>query len=70
MIDEIQRQLLPDNFQMDISFVLLPTSQNVYDDFVTYLNTIKTSSSTIPNNKSDVQTKLPYDEKSKIFFIS
>lgn len=76
MINETQIQLLKMNSKMNISFILLPNQQNVYDEFVKYLNSIQTLPSTIIPKLSSIkkttdQTKIPYDEKStkNIFFI-
>jgi hypothetical protein len=75
MIDETQTQLKSITSKLDVSFVLLSTQQNVYDEFVKYLNTLpKTSAATskVPSmsrsNKNHA-SKIAYDEKSKLFFI-
>jgi hypothetical protein len=76
MIDETQLQLKSITSKIDVSFVLLSSQQNVYDEFVKYLNTLQTipaTTSKIPstrrNNKNQA-LQIPYDVKSKLFFIS
>jgi hypothetical protein len=74
MLDETQIQLKTINSKMDVSFILLPSQQNVYDEFNKYLNSIQTLPTTTSKISSTRQTndqlKIPYDEKSKIFFFS
>jgi len=71
MLDETEIQLKNLNSQMTVSFILLSTQQNVYDEFVKYLNTIQTfpstTSKTSSTSKTNDQLKIPYDEKSKIY---
>ncbi|CAF1511634.1 unnamed protein product [Adineta steineri] len=59
MIDETKRQLETINSKLDVSFILLPNQQNVYDEFVKYLNSNKTS----PSNRTNNQMKISYAEK-------
>ena len=69
MIDETQIQLLTNQSKIDVSFILLPNQQNVYDEFTKYLNGIRTAPATaskaLPTRKNDKQLKITYDEKSK-----
>jgi hypothetical protein len=69
MIDETQTQLKTLNSKMDVSFILLSSQQNVYDEFVKYLNSTQPLSATtskIPaTSKTNSQLKIEYDEKSK-----
>jgi len=71
MLDETQIQLKNLNSNMNISFVLLPSQQNVYDEFVKYLNSLQTFPATTSKisstNKTNNQLKFPYEEKSKRF---
>jgi hypothetical protein len=74
MLDETQIQLKNLNSNMNISFILLPSQQNVYDEFVKYLNSIQTHPATTSkistsNKTNNNQLKLPYEEKSKRFFV-
>ena len=73
MLDETQLELIKTNSKLDVSFILLPAQQNVYDEFVKYLSNIKTPRTTIPKlhpiSKTNHQLKIPYDEKSNIFFL-
>ncbi|CAF0879399.1 unnamed protein product [Adineta ricciae] len=73
MIDETQEQLMKLNDQLDVSFVLLPSQKNVFDEFVKYLNSIRSSRTTVSNptasaststiGKTSVVSKVSYDEK-------
>ena len=69
MIDETQMQLLTNQCKIDVSFILLSTQQNVYDEFIKYLNCIRTvpatASKPLPIRKNDKQLQILYDEKSK-----
>lgn len=69
MLDETHIQLQSLNSKMDVSFVLVQDQQNVYDEFVKYLNTIQTSVSTTPKTPPKPKTtnplNIPYDVKSK-----
>ncbi|CAF0928899.1 unnamed protein product [Adineta ricciae] len=73
MIDETQEQLVKINEQLDVSFVLLPSQKNVFDEFVKHLNSIRSSRTTVPKptasaltstiGKTSVDSKVSYDEK-------
>ncbi|UJR31949.1 hypothetical protein I4U23_019422 [Adineta vaga] len=77
MIDEALTQLGSNNNQLNVSFVLLPDQNNVYDEFVKYLQCIKPSRTTVSKassttlaaaaaalttSKSIIHSKLSYDE--------
>ncbi|CAF3645504.1 unnamed protein product [Rotaria sordida] len=67
MIDETHVQLINNTSNIDVSFILLPSQQNVYDAFVKHLNTIQTHSKNLskqnPKNKTNHHSKIPYEEK-------
>ncbi|CAF3089011.1 unnamed protein product [Rotaria sp. Silwood2] len=67
MIDETVVQLVSNTYNIDVSFILLSNQQNVYDAFVTYLNTIQTHPKNLPKqnpkNTTNHHSKIPYEEK-------
>jgi hypothetical protein len=68
MLHETRKQLTKQKTKMNISFILLPTQQNVYDAFVQRLNELETIdinvSHKIPTKKNDDQSTIVYDRKS------
>lgn len=69
MLDETHIQLKTLNPKLTVSFILLSNQQNVYDEFVKYLNNIQTSpSSTSPKPKKNNQLNIAYEEKSELNF--
>ena len=71
MIDETQIQLTNLKTKLDVSFILLSSQRNVYDEFMKYLNSTKSLPSTVlktsVTNKTNIQSKIPYDQQSKMF---
>ena len=66
MIDETRSALISFDAKLDVSFILLPKQQNVYDEFVKYLNphgSAKVDGSA--TRKTAAQGSIPYDEKGK-----
>lgn len=72
MLDETITRLISTDTQINVSFVLVPNQQNVYDAFIKCLNSlqsnplkqpVKTVAATANNNN---RTNIPYDMKSKI----
>ncbi len=64
MIDETQTQLKTITSKIDVSFVLVSSQQNVYDEFVKYLNTIQTTSKKPSIPRQQNSSKIAYNEKS------
>ena len=66
MIDETRDALTSLGTKLDVSFILLADQQNVYNEFIKYLNQ---HGSAQPDGsatrRSDVQGTIPYDEKGK-----
>ncbi|CAF3865378.1 unnamed protein product [Rotaria magnacalcarata] len=75
MLRETRKELIKIKIKMNISFVLLPSEQNVYDQFVKYLNQMETVDPLVshksPTKKQDDQSTMTYDRKIvKITLIS
>ncbi|CAF4224636.1 unnamed protein product [Rotaria socialis] len=75
MLRETRKELIKIKIKMNISFVLLPSEQNVYDQFVKHLNQMETVDLLVsyksPTKKQDDQSTMAYDKKIiKITLIS
>ena len=66
MIDETRDALTSIGTKLDVSFILLANQQNVYDEFIKYLNEDGSAQpDAVTTRKSDVQESISYDEKGK-----
>lgn len=72
MIGETYLQLMPNNFTLDVSFILMSNEQSVYKEFKTYIGLLEpvvvnapTATNTTTAKMTNVKS-LPYDEKSKL----
>lgn len=68
MIDEAIGQLRRLTSKITVSFVLVSSQQNVYDEFVKYLQGMgpAVTPKIPPTNKRHGPLKITYDEKSKL----
>jgi len=69
MISAAIKHLKTSKVQLELSFVLIPSQQNVYDEFVKYLNKLSQPSTASPTLTTNRNLKMPFTETSKILSI-